>query len=207
METLQRLSAKLPVEAIQRTKKAETKRGYDTDGYGYQYVVDRFNDVLGDGWGFTYHVIRETEGQYKSGMPYYDITVEVSIWVGDKDKPRACVGGHIAVLYSDALKGAITNGFKKAAAFWGVGRDAYAGTLDDDNAPLPDETANIDHAARKTVKQEAMEKIAALPDHIKEGFRIIGYTSKAVYEMCVKCGWDNEKISSEISRLADQGAA
>ena len=44
--------------------------------------------------------------------------------------------------YADALKGAITNGFKKTAAFWGVGRDAYAGTIDDDNTPLPDDAKN-----------------------------------------------------------------
>jgi hypothetical protein len=44
-------------------------------------------------------------------------------------------GGHTAMTEADARKGAFTNGFKKAAAFFGVGRQAYEGTLDDDSVP------------------------------------------------------------------------
>jgi hypothetical protein len=55
--------------------------------------------------------------------------------VNNKENGRACVGGHRSADYSDAVKGAITNGFKKASAFWGVGADAYRGTIDDDNVP------------------------------------------------------------------------
>ena len=36
---------------------------------------------------------------------------------------------------TDARKGSYTNAFKKAAAFFGVGRQAYEGSLDDDNLP------------------------------------------------------------------------
>ncbi len=44
-------------------------------------------------------------------------------------------GGHVASAEADARKGAYTNAFKKAAAFFGVGRQAYEGSLDDDNVP------------------------------------------------------------------------
>jgi hypothetical protein len=37
----------------------------------------------------------------------------------------------------DAKKGAFTNALKKAAAMFGVGRQAYEGTIDDDNEPVP----------------------------------------------------------------------
>ena len=136
------LSEKMPDEAIQRTKKGDTKKGYDTDGYGYQYIVDRLNAICRDKWYFEWSIIHEEKGAYKSGAPFYDITVKVEIWVGVEGKGRSCVGGHTSMTYADALKGAITNGFKKTAAFWGVGRDAYAGTIDDDNTPLPDEAKN-----------------------------------------------------------------
>lgn len=135
------LGEKLPDEAIQRTKKGDTKKGYDTGGYGYQYIVDRLNSRFTDKWFFEWTIIHEEKGSYKSGAPFYDITVKVEIWLSADGKGRSCVGGHTAMTYADALKGAITNGFKKTAAFWGVGRDAYAGTIDDDNTPLPD-TAN-----------------------------------------------------------------
>jgi hypothetical protein len=44
-------------------------------------------------------------------------------------------GGHVASSEADARKGAFTNGLKKAAAMFGCGRQAYEGTLDDDNVP------------------------------------------------------------------------
>ena len=48
-------------------------------------------------------------------------------------------GGHLASSEADARKGAFTNAFKKAAAFFGVGRQAYEGSLDDDNVPADQE--------------------------------------------------------------------
>ena len=137
-ETIKKLSEDITIAAIQRTKGTETKRGYDTTGYGYQYCVDRFTDVCGDKWGFTWDVIDRADGQYKSGQPYIDITVRVGIWVTERTNIRECVGGHRSSTFADALKGAITNGFKKTAAFWGVGAAAYRGTLDDDNKPEPE---------------------------------------------------------------------
>jgi len=145
---IEELGKSLEKEAVQRTKGAETKKGYDTTGYGYQYCINRFNKVLGEKWGFVYNILREGVGSYKSGQPFYDITVEVGIWINDKDNIRFCAGGHISGLHFDALKGAITNAFKKTSAFWGVGKEAYEGTIDDDNKPLPDSQANIETTSK-----------------------------------------------------------
>jgi hypothetical protein len=150
IELLQKLSQKISVTGVQRTKGKDTRKGYDTDGYGYQYIVDRLNETLGSEWNFVWKIIHHAEGSYTSGKPFHDITVEVSISLLDK-LPRSCVGGHTATSYADALKGAITNGFKKAAAFWGVGRDAFAGTIDDDNEPLPDIPENKQVTKSNTV--------------------------------------------------------
>lgn len=139
IDTLKTLGEPLPETAIQRTKAFETHKSYDTDGYGYQACVDRFNEVLGASWGFRWEILKEVTGKYSSGKPYYDITVLMRIWINTPDNTRSCAGGHISLLYADALKGAITNSFKKTAAFWGVGRQAYLGMLDDDNKPLPEE--------------------------------------------------------------------
>jgi hypothetical protein len=136
-EIFEKLYKDIDPDAIQRTNKAETKKGYDTTGYGYQWCVDRFNDVAGETWGFDYKILKEITGAFKSGQPFYDITVEVAIWIDAKIAPRKCIGGHLSASYADALKGAITNGFKKTAAFWGVGAAAYRGELDDDNVPQP----------------------------------------------------------------------
>lgn len=136
--------------AVQRTKAIDTKKGYDTTGYGYQYIVDRFNDVLGDDWGFEWSSNREIQGEYKNGTPYFEITVRMGIWIGEKGNMRYCVGGHTSVTYHDALKGAITNAFKKTAAFWGVGAKAFRGEIDPDNAPLPaDHDQKNGHASER----------------------------------------------------------
>mgnify|MGYP001568690585 CR=1 FL=1 len=137
--TYEKLSEAMPKEAIQITKKEQTKKGYDTTGYGYQYLVNRFNEILGfKDWGCDYKIIRENSGHFKSGSPFNEITVELGIWVQSKDNVRKCAGGHISSSYSDALKGAISNSFKKAAGFWGVGRQAFEGSIDDDTV-LEDE--------------------------------------------------------------------
>ena len=130
------LAAPFPEEAIQRTKGIVTKRGYDTTGIAYQFVVNRLNEVAGlQGWNYTYEIVKELEGSYQSGGQFYDLTLEVSMWVGDPEIVRKAPGGHRAASYADALKGALTNGLKKVAAMFGVGRQAYEGTLDDDNLP------------------------------------------------------------------------
>lgn len=190
-----KLSEKLPEEAIQRTKGSETKKGYDTTGYGYQYAVDRFNEVLGEKWGYDWHIIHEREGQYKNGMPYIELAVQVSIWVNNKENTRSCVGGHTGKDYADALKGAITNGFKKTAAFWGVGRDAFAGTIDDDNQPMPGKAED-----KLSTKQIIDAKLKALPEYIQQGMKLMKWNYKQIVDICEMYEWDNDKIKDHIDQ-------
>lgn len=190
------LSEKLPEEAIQRTRKAETKKGYDTDGYGYQYEADRFNNVVGIQWGFSWKIEKHLEGQYKSGQGYHEITVSCEIWICDKYFSRSCAGGHTSSNYGDALKGAITNAFKKTASFWGVGRDAYAGTIDDDNQPLPDHDGE-----KKIATEEDKAKLLALPESIKSFFRAMMWSGRDVIDFCSKMNWNHEEIRKAIEIL------
>ena len=135
------LRTDLPKEGIEKTKGANTRKGYDTTNWVYQYYVDRFNEVLEDGWGYDWTIVKEREGAYRSGQTYYETIVEVTIWVGNKENGRSHVGNHTSSNFGDSLKGAISSGFKKTAAFWGVGASAYCGTIDDDTN-LPDEDKN-----------------------------------------------------------------
>lgn len=144
------LSSSMPQESIQRTRKEQTKKGYDTTGIGYQYEVNRFNEVLGlEMWGFDWEIIKEIEGTFRSGATNWEIATKVGIWVLEPNNVRTCCGSHLSSSYGDALKGAITNAFKKTAAFWGVGRQAYEGSLDDDLQPRKEGEAT------RTVKKTA----------------------------------------------------
>src|SRR3990167_4684723 len=165
-EIYKKLSAPLPKEAIERASKEITRKGYDTTGFQYQYIVDRFNEVIGEKWNFTYKILKEIEGKFASGQTYYDITCDVGIELKEIGV-KNCVGGHRAGSYADALKGAITNGFKKTAAFWGVGADAYRGTIDEDYRPVAQDAISARKYAIKLisgVKDENKKTIKNLLD-------------------------------------------
>jgi hypothetical protein len=217
IELLKNLAKPLSEEAIQRTFTKETKKGYDTTGYAYQYAVDRFNDTLGKDWGYDWNVLHEEQGKFRDkeykqdngamktvpGATYWDITVNVEIWIEDS-KPRSCAGHHISTTYGDALKGAITNGFKKAAAFWGVGRDAFAGTIDDDNKPYPDSAEN---KVNEHFGQPKLDKMKDLPQDIKDAFAALGYRSKPMQalKLCEDLSWNNDNIRARLNSLANEG--
>jgi hypothetical protein len=148
IEIYKKLAEPFPEKAVERTKASMTHKGYDTTGIKYQYCVNRLNEVLGVG---SFRVCREffvTEVPSKNGGTRHDVTCDLQIhlgtWCDGKFMPFAealGTGGHISSNLADARKGAYTNAFKKTVAFFGVGRQAYEGTLDDDNVPAEGETA------------------------------------------------------------------
>lgn len=62
-------------------------------------------------------------------------------------------------------------------------------------------------APKKVTKEEKAEKLAMLPDSIKNGLKALGYDGKEAYDLCDKLEWDHAKISNELSKIADKGAA
>ena len=141
-DIFRRLAEPFPEDAVERTKASTTRKGYDTTGIKYQYVVNRLNDVLGVG-GFRVErdfVVKER--QSRNGNTLYEVTCDLIMqlgrWDGGKFLPFAeatGTGGHTSSTEADAKKGSLTNGFKKVAAFFGCGWQAYAGCIDDDNVP------------------------------------------------------------------------
>jgi len=138
------LCSELPAGAVQRTNGKETRKGYDTDGYGYQYCVDLLNTVVGLGhWRIIAAEAFCDEGEYSNGRKAYEVGYDVTVQLGNwtpagfeilAETPRT-PGGHVSALKNDARKGALTNAIKKALAFFGIGAAAYRGELDDDNLP------------------------------------------------------------------------
>ena len=78
---IEQLGYPLHTDAIQRTKDKQTHKGYDTDGYGYQFCINRLNKVFGDEWGLIWDVLYTREGTTSSGKVCFEITVKVGIWV------------------------------------------------------------------------------------------------------------------------------
>jgi len=135
------LAAPFPDHCIQRTEGRLTGRGYDTTGIGYQHIANRLNEVLPFGWR-AHRTVTVKEIVRSNGRPAFeaicDITLELGEWIDGQFIVFAeslADGGNLASSETDARKGSYTNAFKKAAAFFGVGRQAYEGSLDDDNLP------------------------------------------------------------------------
>ena len=136
------LAAPFPEECVQRTDGKTTGKGYNTTGIGYQFIVNRINEVLGVGCFRAHRTITVKEITRPSGRAAFEAICDLTLELGEYVEGQFVTwaesladGGHVASSYADAQKGAYTNAFKKAAAFFGVGRQAYEGSLDDDNLP------------------------------------------------------------------------
>ena len=160
-DIFRRLAEPFPEEAVERTKASITRKGYDTTGIKYQFIVNRLNDVLGVG-GFRVErdfVVKER--QSRNGNTIFEVTCDLIMqlgrWDGGKFLPfaeAAGTGGHTATTEADAKKGSFTNGFKKVAAFFGCGWQAYAGCIDDDNLPAA-------HDESQASESKAIERVPA----------------------------------------------
>ncbi len=150
-QIFRRLAEPFPEEAVERTRGDVTRKGYDTTGIKYQYVVNRLNEVLGVGGFRVDRDFKVSERQTRNGNAAYEVTCDLTMQLGGWDEGRFVpfaeatgTGGHISTTEANAKKGAFTNGFKKVAAFFGCGWQAYAGCIDDDNVPADDSSTQRD---------------------------------------------------------------
>lgn len=135
---------------VVKTEKAITHKGYDTTGYNYQYIVNRLNEVLSShrlDWSTQDKTEIVREYVSKSGQTWFEavsnpFTILILTSEGTVISRRTCCGGHQSSTKTDALKGAFTNAIKKTAAMYGVGADAYEGTVDEDFLPIEEPTNN-----------------------------------------------------------------
>lgn len=138
-EIYMKLSAPFPEDAVQRSDGKTTGKGYSTSGIGYQFIVNRINEILGIGGFRVSRTMSIREGRTSTDRPSFEAVAEVKLelgeWIDGHFVPFADAigdGGNTSTSEIDARKGAFTNGLKRAAALMGVGRQAYEGRLDDD---------------------------------------------------------------------------
>jgi hypothetical protein len=155
------LSADLPIEGAETASSEKTRKGYDTTGYGYQFHVNRMNEVLFGHWRAIHKVFKEVESKTSKGKAMYNIVIHMVIEIGNwhfvdgENKFEALAmadgyGEHTSLELGSAHKGAYTNAFKKVSAMLGVGRKAFEGTLDEDMRAHEQEQKNPP-ASEKTI--------------------------------------------------------
>lgn len=135
-----------PDSAVEATKKEETRQGYDTTGYKYQYLVNALNEIVGSNhWKLESKVLHLKEDKTKSGRDMFHIAMEITIqfgnWIVSETTDgrsysifaildeKTSYGGNSSGDIGDAIKGAQTNGIKKTLGLFGLGQTAYTGEL------------------------------------------------------------------------------
>jgi hypothetical protein len=203
------LAAPFPEGCIQRTEGRLTGRGYDTTGIGYQHIINRLNEVLGVGCFRAHRTMTVKEVKRSNGRPAFeaicDLTLELGEWVDGHFVVFAealADGGHVAGTEADARKGAYTNSFKKAAAFFGVGKQAYEGTLDDDN--VTDEgPANPADPAEQTKNPPVPPSLVRAPavdtrPPAQERNRLSSKQLAAVWSIARKLGFEQQTFRGQV---------
>lgn len=166
----QQLSQPFPEEAIERTDGRVTGKGYSTTGIKAQFVINRLNEVLGIGGWRTHRTVTVRELTTSSGRKSYeavcDLILELGEWNNGTFVPFAealADGGHVSTSQADARKGSFSNALKKAAAAFGAGRQAYEGTIDDDNVPSNDQEQGPQHQAVRPPQGHAVVQRSGAP--------------------------------------------
>ena len=213
-----KLSKPFSEEAIERTEAKVSGKPYATTGIKYQYIVNRLNETLGVGSFKVNHKFEIRERQSKNGNALFeaicDLVLQLGKWEAGQFLPFAeatGTGGHIGSTLADAKKGAFTNGFKKVAAFFGCGWQAYAGCLDDDNQPYPTEVKDPFHEHFNQTKEPTngngritnsqLEKIQELVSEVGNGdFKDFKQYIKEQYNSTLEY-LDKRTASSIISEL------
>ncbi|MFT3840788.1 MAG: Rad52/Rad22 family DNA repair protein [Myxococcaceae bacterium] len=200
----QQLSAPFPAEAIERSDAKQTGKGYSTTGIKYQYIVNRLNEVLGFGCFRAHRTVTVKETKRASGRPAYeaicDLTLELGEWVNGQFVVYAeslADGGHIASTEADARKGSFTNAFKRAAAFHGVGRHAYEGSIDEDSAETGDNEANaapVVQVARAPAPQVSGSPVQQQP----ERNRLSSKQLAAIWSIARKLGIEQSGFRQQV---------
>lgn len=200
-EKLLKLSKPLPQVAFHKFTKEET--GYDQDiiSHNYQYAVNRMNEVLGsENWMVEEETIATVE---KNGL--YEVTKKINVIVGKLDAQNQFIrieskwnyGGGISKSLADAHKSAVTNGLKKALALYGVGKETYEQSMDDDfleKTKVENKVNSIDEVKEFKKKimncktQEELQKLKPLLDksrlEIKDKTVLVGIFNQKLTTLC-----------------------
>jgi hypothetical protein len=202
------LAAPFPENAIQRTEGRVTGRGYDTTGIGYQFICNRLNEVLGVGGWRAHRTVTVKELTTAKGRQAFEAICDLTLELGSWENGEFVVfaesladGGHTSTSEADARKGAYTNALKKAAAMFGCGRQAYEGTLDDDNIPqeVPAEPAIPASQAPAQVRPTPkMPGAATQRSPAPQRSRLTSKQLSAIWAIGRKLGYEQQALRQHI---------
>jgi hypothetical protein len=121
-----------PKEAL-RTE--VTDKGETFSLYGYQFIVNRLNETVGiDHWHFE--ILGDIDKERKGDLWWVSLKLRLALgnWRDGTFMPlvyKEAFGSGISDSLGNAEKGATTNGLKKVASLFGIGKKAYEGMIEE----------------------------------------------------------------------------
>jgi len=105
---------------------------------------------------------------------------------------------------ADAKKGSFTNALKKAAAMLGCGKQAYEGTLDDDNSPGLEASTGVEMPAASPAPVTAPPVAVVRPAHppAPTRNRVTSKQLGALWAMARKAGYDQSQFRAMVKQQA-----
>ena len=194
-EAMSRFQAECPI--IPKKKKVLNKDG-KTVRYKYAPIEDIIKAVqpILEKNGLSYDIETET---ISDGIV---VTVKAFHALGHSKATKFTAPIDPEAYMNEPQKWASAQTFAKRYAFCNAFGILTGDEDNDTNQPLtPEQKAK--EAEQEAHKAAAMEQMNALPDDIKDGFRILKYNSKMVYLFCEKFAWENNKIKMEINKIID----
>lgn len=156
------LSKPFPKEAIQESKGGQTGKGYDTKGYKLQFLYNRLNELVGPpNWNDIFTVTDEVQ----RGKAL-DITGDATVTILGVEK--SAPGGHTGYKGKyDTLKGARSNAVKSALRMFGMGRQAWEDSIDEDYQPIPKEYQQPNNNGNNKITDPQLKKLSILIKEVK----------------------------------------
>lgn len=186
--------------------------------YRYAPLDDIVKQIkpLFEQYGLSYDIDTQTT----SNPPGISVTVKVCHKLGHSKTTSFQVPVDKDSYMSEPQKWASAQTFAKRYAFCN-GFGILTGDEDDDTVilvkaseplkPTPgfqSRQSNIpDSSTEDERKAHAIAKLQALPENIKDGFKILGYTAQAAWMFSEKFAWDNARIIKEINIIVDMKAS
>lgn len=193
--SMSNFQAECPI--IKKTKVVMNKDGKSTR-YKYAPIdsIVRQVQVLLDKHGLSFN---SKTSIISDPFPGISATVQISHIMGHSEYSSFEVPMDKDAYMTEPQKWSSAATFAKRIAFCN-GFGIITGDEDDDAA-----ITGEDSEGNKEFL-EMLAKLNALPEKIKDGFKILGYTKDTQLKICIVDGFDPEKISTRINKIIDKQA-
>lgn len=196
----EKLSAPFPIEAYS----VDSSRGFDLSSLKAQYIVERFNEVLGIGFW-------KLEGEFKEAGKDILYFGTLSVFINGDWSGHSGVGHSLGKRnLGDTYKSAQTDAMSKLGSKFGVGNDSFKGLVDPrqikSKTPFKGPQKPVE-ARKPTSMDQTIGKLRKLCSDMTDNFCDLDKCDATMQKLGIKkwsdlSGWDEGRMRAAIAALS-----